>query len=87
MTPPRPKRSQPFPTDPPKAGERTMDLLELGSYVWETSRLAWWLGLPWRCKFRHVPVRRHSIYPDSNVVEARWLECDRCQNYLGRLEP
>lgn len=47
--------------------------------------LAYWLGLPWRCKIRHTrPSLVETWNADACAVEEAYLECGRCQHYFGR---
>jgi hypothetical protein len=52
----------------------------------EGGRLAHWLGLPWRCKFRHDPVEQEHWNGDACAVESRWVECVRCGDFIKHLE-
>ncbi len=66
---------------------RAFGIREIASGTWECSRLAYWLGLPWRCKLLgHVVVTREDYNWDAHAVESRWQECSRCTNYLGSID-
>lgn len=53
------------------------------SEAWECSHIAHWLGLPWRCKWRHQPTRQESWNADACATEQVWIECGRCRDFLG----
>ena len=44
--------------------------------------LSAWLGLPWRCKFRHVPVEQRDYEPNTGYLFETWFDCGRCGNFL-----
>lgn len=59
---------------------------ELLSAWWEGNRYRYWLGLPWRCKFRHQPDVEEHWNGDAQAVEARWMQCGRCGHFIKHLD-
>lgn len=51
-----------------------------------TGRFGYWWGLPWRCKFRHVPVEKQDYEPNTGYLYETWFDCERCGNFLRRGE-
>lgn len=50
-------------------------------------KLHYLLGLPWPCRFRHAAaVERTYWNADVGCVEEAWMECPRCEEWLGWAE-